>query len=378
MHVINCLSVGGAERQLLRLATAQHTGGDEVRIVTLLDKDTLRPEADRAGVPVHPLGLHGVVALPRSLRGLRAAISDFQPEVVQSWLYWANLASLFALGMRASRRQCPLAWNIRQSLPSLATERATMRIAVRMGARWSPRVDALVYNAERARDDHRTLGYRNASEHVIPNAFDLEASPHGVHARTAARAVLAIPADAPAIVHAARLHPMKDHAGFLQAVAPLLTRSADLVVVLFGRDVTAKHFADSLARHPALAAAVDARRLRFEGERLDIPAVLPAFDLLVCSSAWGEAFSNTVAEAMVAGVPVVATDVGDARQIVGECGRIVPPCQPDALGTAIGEVLSLAPEARAALGHAGRSRMSERSSNASVLGAYRRMWHSLQ
>ena len=59
-----------------------------------------------------------------------------------------------------------------------------------------------------------------------------------------------------------------------------------------------------------------------------------ACDLATLTSSFGEAFPNVVGEAMACGVPVVATDVGDTRSIIGASGEIVPPQRPDLLSAA--------------------------------------------
>jgi len=92
------------------------------------------------------------------------------------------------------------------------------------------------------------------------------------------------------------------------------------------------------------------------GERNDVPALLDAMGLLVSVSAFGEGFSNAIGEAMASGVPVLATDVGDARRIIGIGGRIVPGRNPAALAEAIA-ALRDDPQTRRAMGKAGRQRI---------------------
>lgn len=373
VHVINCLSLGGAERQLLRLAAAQRRAGDEVEIITLLDKDTLRPEADAAQIPVRALGLRGPLGLPLAIRRLRRWISEFEPQVVQSWLYYANLASFLASGRRR-RHRWPLAWNLRQTLPDLATERFAMRRAIRMGAGWSPAVHALVYNAQSSLEQHRSIGYQNRIEQVIPNGFDVDRFRRGEEARRAARTILGLPFPATIVAHAARWHAMKDHDGFLRAVAPLLASRPDLLVAMLGRDVTLERLHGTISQNAALASALAGGRLRLLGERVDLQSLYPAFDLIVSSSAWGEAFPNVLAEAMASEVGVVTTDVGESAAIVDDARFVVPPQRADLLSAAMARWLDLPPAARADAAALARARVSAHYAIDAVLVRYRELW----
>jgi glycosyltransferase involved in cell wall biosynthesis len=138
------------------------------------------------------------------------------------------------------------------------------------------------------------------------------------------------------IVHVARLDPMKDHATLLAA----LDRLPHVHAVLAGLGT------ETLTARP---------RLHRLGVRDDVPRLLAAADLFVSSSAFGEGFSNALAEAMAAGLTPVATDVGDARAIVGDCGFVVPPRDPAALAEAIAAAL-----AGPARGATARARMLDR------------------
>ncbi len=93
------------------------------------------------------------------------------------------------------------------------------------------------------------------------------------------------------------------------------------------------------------------------GRRKDIARLLAAGDIIVSSSAYGEGFSNAVAEGMATGLVPVMTDVGDARRIVGDTGVIVPPRDSVLLGNAIHTIAAMSPDHRRMRGEAARRRI---------------------
>src|SRR5690606_2510752 len=144
----------------------------------------------------------------------------------------------------------------------------------------------------------------------------------------------------------ARWHPQKDHPGFVRAAAQLVRREPRARFVLIGNDCD--------AGNPELVGLVREAgvgdRMHLLGRRTDIPRLTAALDVATSSSSFGEAFPNILGEAMACAVPCVTTDVGDSADIVGDTGRVVPPRDPDALAAALAEILSMPPQARAALG----------------------------
>ncbi len=172
---------------------------------------------------------------------------------------------------------------------------------------------------------------------MIENGIDAAAFQTPEPARGEVRAELGIPPDAPVIISVARVDPMKDYESFLAA----LRRLDGVHAIAVG------HGTQDLPAMPTL------HRL---GQRLDIARLLVASDVLASSSAFGEGFSNAIVEAMAAGLPVVATDVGDARRIMGDAGVIVPPCDPERLAAALCELLE-DPQQRRLCGARGRARI---------------------
>ena len=130
----------------------------------------------------------------------------------------------------------------------------------------------------------------------------------------------------------ARVDPMKDHATFLAAASRMSAARPDAAFLLAGLGT------DKLAIPPDLAGKVHAM-----GERKDVEQILPALDLLMQSSAFGEGFPNAIGEAMACGVPAVATDVGDTAVLIAGIGSVVPPRDPGALASAALAILGRAP-----------------------------------
>jgi glycosyltransferase involved in cell wall biosynthesis len=109
------------------------------------------------------------------------------------------------------------------------------------------------------------------------------------------------------------------------------------------------------------------------GRRDDLPRLLNAFDFAVSSSA-GEALPLAVGEAMSSGLPMVATDTGDSKLMVGDTGIVVPVGDEMALSAAIAEMMAVGREKRAELGRRARERISTRYAMAVMVDGYRRVW----
>jgi len=143
------------------------------------------------------------------------------------------------------------------------------------------------------------------------------------------RANLGVRSDQIVVGTVGRLNPVKDQVSLIDAFARLEAAEAVLIIAGDGpcRDVL----------HNRAAALRLGDRVRFLGERHDVPDVLRALDVFVLPSI-AEGISNTILEAMATGLPVIATRVGGNPELVvdGETGRLVPRGDPGALAAALG------------------------------------------
>jgi sugar transferase (PEP-CTERM/EpsH1 system associated) len=193
----------------------------------------------------------------------------------------------------------------------------------------------------------RDVGFPLERIKVIRNGVDLSRFKPG--ARAAARAALGLPLDGLVIGTVGRLVPVKDQRTLLEALSLVQNHRVPFSAVLTGTGP----LRDTLV---AQANTLGLGDVYFLGNRFDVERVLAAYDVFVLSSE-SEGLSNTIQEAMACGLPVVATRVGGADELVDETrsGFLVPPRDPVALAEAI-LCLALDRSRRESMGAAGRRR----------------------
>jgi len=352
LFVTTGLGVGGAERQLVNLLSELCGNNIELAVISLRGGGAVSDEIQALGIRVWTLGLEKATHLPRAVSMLRKCVADVAPNIIQGWMYHGNIAA--NLARRLAAPWANVAWGVRQSLYDLAREKVATRQVIRLSAWLSSRADAIVYNSETSRSQHESHGFAAVRGTVIDNGIDTRVFKPDSQARRALRSELGLTEDAPLIGLVARFHPMKGHAFFLNAAARLAYRHPDVRFVLVGLAATFEN--PALIRyfeHPALLG-----RVHCLGQRSDIPRLTAAFDIASSTSSWGEAFPNAIGEAMACAVPVVATDVGDVRRIVGDAGAVVPVEDEEALTEAWTALLA-DPKRRNDLGECGRVRVVE-------------------
>jgi glycosyltransferase involved in cell wall biosynthesis len=278
-------------------------------------------------------------------------------------MYHGNLAAWLAVRMCAPRPR--LFWNLRQTLYDIRLESRQTRWLIRLGARLSPTADKIIYNSEVSARQHELAGYTAGKRVVIPNGFDIGIMEAQADARQSVRKEFGFAPDALLVGQVARYHPMKGHLRMLLAAASVGQKNPRARFLLVGLGVTR----NNLALADQIRALGLDEKVILAGERADIARLMAAMDILVSASEWGEGFPNVVGEAMACGTPCVVTDVGDSAWVVGECGRIVPPRDADALSKTIVALL-LDDGLRKELGYKARQRIQDLFSIEKVSKSY--------
>lgn len=355
MHVLHVMeaTVGGTRRHLLDVARGHRRLGLEVTVVASAEREPdFRSdlEALRAeGCWVHELPMVRPIRPAtdwRHYRALRAILAARAPDVVHTHSSKAGV-----LGRRASlatgvgaRVHTPHTFAFLFHAMFGPARRVLFRA---VEGRLARRTHAIVAVSESEAESFRASGVVPPERvRVVPNGIDptpwFEAAP-------ADRAALGVPEGVPLLIVVGLLNAAKGQDDLLRALARTRAGAHLLLAGSGETEPELRALAGSLGLAP---------RVHFLGQRSDVPALLAAADALVLPSRW-EGMPYVVLEAMAAGLPVVATAVDGARDLVraGQTGWLVPVGAPDALAAALDELAEADPQRRLRMGRAGRARV---------------------
>ncbi|MBY8874481.1 glycosyltransferase family 4 protein [Micromonospora sp. PLK6-60] len=249
----------------------------------------------------------------RAVAALRRALADAKVDVVHAHGLRAGLVAVLArpaVPLVVTWHNAVLAGGLRGQLSRLAERVVARSATIALGASADLVARAAALGAPDAR--------------LAPVAAPTLPAPR--RRRTAVRAEFGVAAGQPLILSVGRLHPQKRYDVLVDAAARWRTRRPAPVVVIAG----------SGPAYLPLAARISAARapVTLLGHRTDVADLLAGADLALVTSDW-EARQLFAQEALRAGVPLVATDVGGLPELVGDAAVLVPPGDVDAVDAAV-------------------------------------------
>jgi glycosyltransferase involved in cell wall biosynthesis len=364
LQLIGSFNQGGSERQAVQLTRLLlESGRCNVSVATLEREGVLLDEMHRLGfndIPEFRLNSFYDLHAVRQVRRFAQYLKKREIDVVHTHDFYTNIFGMAAAALArvpvriASRRESA----VRPSKQRLV-ERSAYRAA-----------HAVVANCEEVRQQLIKEGVPDGKVRTIYNGLD----PARVQAEQADRkeilAGLNLPARARFVTIMANMRAhvwnpepacYKDHPTFLRAAQRVWEKVPEAAFILAGEGEL-KEKTQELARDLGIA-----DRTFFIGRCQNVGEVLSVSDVCVLSSS-AEGFSNAILEYMAAGRPVVATDVGGAREAIvhGETGYTVPPGDHERMAQHIVSLL-LDQETARSMGESGRRRVNEKFSTVKQL-----------
>lgn len=347
--LIRALERGGAERQLINTAVGLKKDGHSVTVAVFYGGGHLEVSLREQRIPVVDLKKTGRWDILGFFWRVLGWLRRERPNVLYSFLVSANLVGSLLKPFVPDMRTV---WGVRASNMKLEKYDRISRWAFGLSRIFSHSADLIIVNSVSGRNYHASKGYPVARMVVLPNGIDTEAFKRNERAGADQRKEWGVREGERIVGLVARLDPMKDHENFLLAASIVANENDTVRFVCVGdgpreRVVALKAYAERLGI---------GRRLIWEEGRADMVGVYSALDIAVSASV-SEGFSNTLSEAMACGVPCVATDVGDSREIVGNTGILVPPSDSRALANGILKMVERLKREHGYLGERARERI---------------------
>ncbi|MER1939845.1 glycosyltransferase family 4 protein [Castellaniella sp. FW104-16D08] len=329
VHAEAATGFGGQERYIYRLMLALRARGHHVQAICQ-PHARLTTQLREAGFAVETLAMDGpwnhLKGLPRLVRFLKAGRFDV--------LNTHSRRETLLVGAAGRLAGVPLVVRTRHLAKPVGSLLAYTRVPKRV-----------ITPSEFVRQHLIQRGVKPEHVAVVPPAVDFpDPMPQPV-----LRTELGLDGQALIVGSVGVLRAEKGHEQLLAAMAPLLQRYAHLHFVVVGGGETAR---TKLASQAQAAGVAD--KVHLLGARMDVPALLPDFDIFALATHI-EAAGAVFIEAGAAGLPVVGTRVGGVPEMMreGETGLLVPLFDIPALSAAI-ERLILDPALRRQMGEAGR------------------------
>jgi glycosyltransferase involved in cell wall biosynthesis len=331
LWLLDSLHVGGAEA--LALSFAQNHDRDRIELIVAhlrtIDETSLEGQFEKTGVRIVNLrarNLRDVAAFRRLLRFVR----EEKIELIHAHLVYAILWA--AVISRITR--VPSVATLHTAPPAARSKYGLLdRIMAMAVNRWSKLV-VMVSEAQR-QNYIRSGAIEPGKLRTVHNGIDLQRFMRDAEdARFRLERELGIPALSPIVITVSVLREVKGIDILLEAARLVAERVPSVRFVIVGDGPKGNDW-KQLAENLRVS-----DRVHWLGHRDDVDAMLAGCDVFVLPSR-ADALPTVLMEAMAAGLPVVATDVGGVSEIVEaeKTGRLVPAADPAQLATAIADLL---------------------------------------
>ena len=346
LHVHSGNLYGGVETLLVTLQRFAAAGSLEHEFAFCFDR-RLASELRRLGGQLHDLGVVRArcpLTVMRARRVMRDLLRARRFDAVIAHLPWAQ--AIFGPVARAAR--IPLIFWMHDA--------ASGRHWIERWARLT-QPDLVLCNSGYTASTLPRL-YRRARHEVLFYPIVVSSPRLESAERSELRDELATPGDAVVIAQASRFEAWKGHFDHLEALGHLVDVSGWVCWIVGGTQRPAEVRYVERFKHRAIELGLR-DRIRFCGERSDVPQVLRAADIYCQPNSGAEPFGIVFAEALAAGIPIVTTALGGTAELVNEsCGLIAPPHDPTRLAECLRRLIGDG-AMRDRLGAAGSKRVAE-------------------
>lgn len=371
IHVITGLGNGGAEALLLAILNNDPENFHVV--ISLTDSGYYGKAIEGLGIELHCLEMSRYPFSPRPYLKLYRLIRLIGPDVIQCWMYHANIIGGI-IGKLSGNR---VVWSIHQAHADVKRNGFRNGLVIRFGALLSYFVPNLtIYCSQLAYSEHLNIGFNKNYSFIVHNGVDtnkfklLEDKKRFLLRRK----LFEIDPNILIIGMVARYTHEKDFPNLFEALSICAECELEFILVLVGKGITP----NNLELMILIEKYKMTERVRLLGLQDNVPEIMAALDMHVMSSSV-EGFGNVVAEAMACGTPAIGTQTGAICEMIGSLGWTVPIKNPSKLANSINKAVHeriMTPELWEARRRLCREKIQKSFSIQSMVESLRSFWNS--
>ena len=350
IHIITSLNIGGAEIALQKLLMSKKNDTPKPSVISLTELGKIGEQLQKQNFETHCLHMKNALYFPVTLIKLIKILSNEKPDIVQTWLYHADLLGGIAAKIAGIKN---ILWGIRTTeLKKGSFITAIIRQVCALLSYFIP--TRIICVATASMNKHVSLGYARKKMLVIGNGFELEHLQFDNLKRETLRAKYNIDENNIVIGSLGRFSEDKGQEIFLKSAKILNLRNTNIHFLIIGKGINK----DNEQLISWINDANLGKNITLLEEQSDILACLSAMDIF-CLHSRTEGFPNVLGEAMAVGLPCVATNVGDVKHLLSDTGVIVDKNNPLALVEGLELLINNSIEQNKSLGSKARMRIEQ-------------------
>lgn len=324
LYVITGLGMGGAENQVANIIDKMVLLGHQVELISITGETIVKPCSK--SVAIHELKMNkSPFSIVLSLIKLIKLIKRYEPDVIHSHMVHANIL------LRLVRIITPIKKLINTAHSNYEGGRVLMFLY-----KYSNFLTDYFTNV--SKDAVNTFKLKNIVKQgqmfCIHNGIDLNKFYFSSISRERLRIDLNIEAETKLLLAVGSFNKAKDYPNLLMALKKLLIDTKNVHLIIAGDGPLKEQIVDMIDN-------LELKKfVSLLGIRNDIPALMSASDIFILSSEW-EGFGLVVAEAMACETPVVATDCGGVKEVLGGFGHLVAPKNSESLAKEILKIINI-------------------------------------
>jgi len=322
LHIINSLKKGGAEGNLYRLCKfhkKKYNSKINITIITLINNGFYEDELKKKGVKIYSLNINPekkLFSLVKKILKFRKLIKNQKPNIIQSWMYHSNFLTLFI----QKKFYDSLFWNIRHAeLNSKISKKLTIFLSIICGmfSKFIPK--KIIYCSERSVNFHENKHFYDKNKSIlIYNGYSEKDYYPSKYLYTTFRKKNKIKKTDIVLGYAGRYAKQKNILSLLYAFSKIIKKHNNVYLYMAGKNINSQN--KELVKH--IKNLKIKNKIVLLSEQKKLLEFYNGIDLLILTST-SESFPNVIPESMLCSTPVLSTNSGCAKKIIGKYGFII-------------------------------------------------------